>query len=69
MMKSRKMRWKGCVTQKCIQNCPGDSKGKYHVGDMCTAGRLVLKWIIEKTVGGYGQDSTDLGWGASDRLL
>jgi hypothetical protein len=56
-MKSRKMRYKGHVAHlKKIRNafkvCLEVLKRRYPLGDLCTAGRIVLKWIIEKTVGG-----------------
>jgi hypothetical protein len=68
MMKVRKMRWKGHVAcLKEIRNafkvCLEILKGKIPCGRLCTAGRIVLKQIIEKKVGWQGLDSTGSGWG------
>jgi len=47
----------------------GKSQAKHHFGDLSINGRIVIKWILQKWVGGSGTEMMRLGMGRGGRAL
>jgi hypothetical protein len=54
-IKSREIRWAGhvaCMEERCLQGFGRESCGKRPFGRSGRDGRIILDWILKKSVGG-----------------